>query len=217
MLEKLPEGLGRALINQRAGIEQVVINRLDSVREVPRFRVSSGVFADEGEIPSLYTADGPGLSPPISWRDAPEEAESVALIVEDADSPTPHPLVHAIVVNLDGDFGFLAEGALDSPSHQGLGFTEGRNSFFQQAWLPPDPPPGHGKHRYVFQFFALRAGHVFSQVPGRDEFIAIILERAVAAAVLIGTYERVLREVTRQAERVQEFTEPAAIAAEQTA
>jgi Raf kinase inhibitor-like YbhB/YbcL family protein len=215
MLEKLPESVGRALINQRAGIEQVVINRLTLTRVVPGFGVSSGVFTDEGAIPSLYTADGAGLSPPIAWRNAPPEAESVALIVEDADSPTPHPLVHAIVVNLAGDFGFLAEGALDSPSHKGLGFTEGRNSFFQQAWLPPDPPPGHGKHRYVFQFFALGPGHLFSRVPGRDEFIAIVLERAVGAGVLVGTYERTVRESARRAELETEAAEPEALTAEQ--
>ena len=215
MLERLPEGFGHALINQRAGIEQVVINRLDLVRELPRFGVTSGVFTEGGAIPSLYTADGAGISPPIAWRDAPRDAESVALIVEDADSPTPHPLVHAIVVNLAGDFGFLAEGALDSPSHKGLGFTEGRNSFFQQAWLPPDPPPGHGVHRYVFQFFALRTGHVFSRVPGREDFTDIVLERAIAAGVLIGTYERVLREPARQAEIEQEAVDPPALTAEQ--
>lgn len=215
MLEKLPEGLGHALINQRAGMEQVLINRITLVRELPRFGAASGMFADGAAIPSLYTADGAGLSPPLTWRGAPEDAESVALIVEDADSPTPHPLVHAIVVNLAGEFGFLAEGALDSPEHKGLGYSEGRNSFFQQAWLPPDPPPGHGTHRYVFQFFALRAGHVFSRVPGRDQFTDIILERAIAAGVLIGTYERVLREPARQAEFEPEAAEPPAIAAEQ--
>jgi phosphatidylethanolamine-binding protein (PEBP) family uncharacterized protein len=66
----------------------------------------------------------------------------------------------------------------------------GRNSFFQQAWLPPDPPRAHGEHRYVFQVYALRAGTPFSDVPGRREFIAAILERAVAVGCLIGTYER---------------------------
>jgi len=67
----------------------------------------------------------------------------------------------------------------------------------------------------VFQFFALRAGHVFSRVPGRDQFTDIILERAIAAGVLIGTYERVLREPARQAEFEREAAEPPAIAAEQ--
>jgi hypothetical protein len=42
----------------------------------------------------------------------------------------------------------------------------------------------------VFQIYALRAGAPFSDVPGRREFIAAILERAVAVGCLIGTYER---------------------------
>jgi Raf kinase inhibitor-like YbhB/YbcL family protein len=197
MLEKLPESLGRALANQRAGLENIVVNRLHALRDVPWIEVSSGVIENDGPIPSLYTADGAGISPPIQWRGAPDDSASVAFIVEDGDAPTPHPLVHAIVVNLAGDFGFLAEGALNSPDHKGIGFEAGRNSFFQQAWLPPDPPPGHGIHRYAFQFFALRAGAPFSNVPGREEFIEVVLDRAIAAGCLIGTYERVERDRTR--------------------
>jgi phosphatidylethanolamine-binding protein (PEBP) family uncharacterized protein len=45
-------------------------------------------------------------------------------------------------------------------------------------------------HRYVFQVFALRAGAPFSHAPGRREVIEAILDRAIAAGCLIGTYER---------------------------
>ena len=62
-----------------------------------------------------------------------------------------------------------------------------------QAWLPPDPPPGHGIHRYVFQVFALRSGTDFSASPGRQELIDAIANRAVAGGYLIGTYERAQR------------------------
>ena len=79
-------------------------------------------------------------------------------MVEDADAPTPHPLVHAIVVGLEPGDGALAEGALDSADHDGSGLQAGRNSYLQARWLPPDPPPGHGVHRYAFQLFALGAG-----------------------------------------------------------
>ncbi len=106
-------------------------------------------------------------------------------------------MVHAIVVGLPAEDGSLEEAALNHPDRrspdQGSpdpGFETGRNSFFKQAWLPPDPPPGHGVHRYVFQVFALRHGAPFSPAPGRGEVIEAILERAVAAGCLIGTYER---------------------------
>jgi len=190
MLEKLPESLGHALINQRAGMESVVYNQLHAERATGRLEVRSLAFAFIGELPAKYTADGAGLSPPLAWSEVPAQTQSLALLVEDADSPTPHPLVHAIVVDLPPDEDSIAEGVLNSPHHAGAGMATGRNSFLQQARLPPDPPPGHGVHRYVFQVFALGAGPPFSQAPGRRELIAAILGRALAVGCLIGTYER---------------------------
>jgi hypothetical protein len=202
MLEKLPEEIGRALINQRAGMESVVYNHLHAQRGVARLGVRSRAFAFNACLPAQYTADGEGISPPLAWDDVPGDADSIALIVEDADSPTPHPLVHAIVVDLAPKDGMLDEGALNSPNHRGVGLETGRNSFFKQAWLPPDPPRGHGEHRYVFQVFALRAGAPFSEVPGRRDFIAVILDRAIAAGCLIGTYERSQRNAILDGEAI---------------
>ncbi len=190
MLEKLPESVGHALINQRAGMENVLYNELFRHRNTGRLELSSRAFVFNGRLPVRFTADGEGVSPPLSWEGVPREAETLAMIVEDADSPTPHPLVHAIVVGLPARGGSLDEGALNSPNHVGAGVEAGQNSFFQQAWLPPDPPRGHGEHRYVFQVYALRGGAPFSNAPGRREFIQAILERALAVGCLIGTYER---------------------------
>jgi Raf kinase inhibitor-like YbhB/YbcL family protein len=190
MLEKLPESVGHALINQRAGMEHVLYNRLFRERSSARLTVSSPRFVFNGRLPTRFTADGEGISPPLAWDDVPAGGAELALLVEDADSPTPHPLVHAIVVGLEAGRRSIDEGALNSPHHLGVGLETGQNSFLQQAWLPPDPPRGHGEHRYVFQVFALTAGAPFSEVPGRREFIEIILERAIAVGCLIGTYER---------------------------
>jgi hypothetical protein len=59
-----------------------------------------------------------------------------------------------------------------------------------RGWLPPDPPPGYGVHRYAFQVFALAAGEPLSKSPGRREVSAAIRERAIAKGCLIGTYQR---------------------------
>jgi Raf kinase inhibitor-like YbhB/YbcL family protein len=200
MLEKIPESIGRALINQRAGMDHVVYNALHRERETARMSLTSPAFAFNGRIPARYTADGEGVSPPLNWDAIPAGTGSLAIIVEDADSPTPHPLVHAIVVDIDCKISGLDEGALNSPHHVGAGFETGQNSFFRQAWLPPDPPRGHGEHRYVFQVFALIPGSDFSSVPGRREFIDAILNRAVAVGCLIGTYEREARDTMEGAE-----------------
>jgi Raf kinase inhibitor-like YbhB/YbcL family protein len=190
MLEKLPESVGHALVNQRAGMENVVYNQLFRRRQTGRLEVLSKAFAFNARLPTRFTADGDGISPPLGWGHVPAETASIALIVEDADSPTPHPLVHAIVVELPGIHGSLDEGALNSPNHLGAGVEAGQNSFFRQGWLPPDPPRGHGEHRYVFELFALGPGRPFSEAPGRREFIDAVLDRALAVGCLIGTYER---------------------------
>jgi len=138
----------------------------------------------------MYTADAEALSPPLQWTGVPTIASSLALLVEDADSPTPHPLVHAIVVDLPPRDDALPEGAIPGPNHEGSRLKVGRNSYLKHAWLPPDPPPGHGLHRYAFQLFALAAGAPFSDGPGREELLDALRARAIASGCLIGTYER---------------------------
>jgi hypothetical protein len=190
MLENLPDAVGHALHNQRAGLEQTAFSRVDLAAGTSAIEVQSLAFSSYGAMPARYTADGEGVSPPLSWSGVPAAAASVLLIVEDADSPTPHPLVHAIVVDLEAGDGALPEGALKSPDHDGTGLKTGRNSYLQSSWLPPDPPPGHGVHRYVFQVFALSAGPAFDGTPGRDAVVDALRERAIASGQLVGIYER---------------------------
>lgn len=190
MLENLPDAVGHALINQRAGLEQIAWNNSGLRTGMAAIEVTSLAFADHAPIPARYTADGEGVSPPLQWTGVPSGAASVLLIVEDADSPTPRPLVHAILVDLPPENGALAEGALQSPDHEGQNLHEGRNSYLMAGWLPLDPPPGHGPHRYAFQLFALGPGERFSGTPGRDAVMEAIHDRALASGYLIGTYER---------------------------
>lgn len=194
MLEKLPDAIGHALRDVRAGLDTTAFNQSGLRTGLTTITVSSLAFADHAPVPVRYTADGPGLSPPLQWHGVPAGTSAVVLIVEDADAPTPRPLVHAIVVDLPADEdGALAEGALSSPDHPGDGLHEGRNSLLSVGWLPPDPPPAHGQHRYVFQVFALgppQGMDVFSHTPGRDEVLDAIRTRALASGCLVGTYER---------------------------
>ena len=190
MLERLPDLVGHALRGQRAGLDKTAFHAVDLRAGMAAIQVSSLAFADHAPIPARYTDDGDGDSPPLQWSGVPAAAASVALIVEDADSPTPQPLVHAIVVGLPPGDGALAETAMPSRDHDGAGLRMGRNSYLQAAWLPPDPPPGHGVHRYVFQVFALEAGATFDGEPGRDALLEAIREHGLASGCLIGTYER---------------------------
>jgi Raf kinase inhibitor-like YbhB/YbcL family protein len=190
MLEKLPDAIGHALVNQRAGLDKIAFNLIGLRAGMGNIEVKSLAFVDHGPIPPTYTADGEGLSPPLQWNGLPAGTASMVLMVEDADAPTPQPLVHAIVVELTPQDAALAEGALPSSDHDGLGIKVGENSYLRTRWLPPDPPPGHGVHRYAFQVFALSALVSFSETPGREEVVDVLRDKTIASGLLIGTYER---------------------------
>ena len=193
MLQNLPDFVGHALREQRAGLDKTVYQRVPLRSGMASIRVTSLAFVDHAPIPALYTADGEGLSPPLQWSGLPPATRSVVLIVEDADSPTPQPFVHAIAVGLAPDDTFLREGALlDEKDAQANAphARLGRNSYLQAGWLPPDPPPGHGVHRYAFQVFALEDSGSMPETPGRDALTDVIQNHAIASGCLIGTYER---------------------------
>jgi len=191
MLEKLPDAVGHALRDQRAGLDKIAFNQVDLRQGAGALTVASLSFTDHGPLPVDCTADGAGRSPPLQWTGVPPQASEVVVIVEDADAPTPQPLVHAIVVGLPPGDGALQLGALDSPGHDGeADVATGRNSYLQARWLPPDPPPGHGTHRYVFQVFALEAGAAIGGTPGRGAVLDAIRERGLAGGYVVGTYAR---------------------------
>ena len=190
MLENLPDFVGHALRDQRAGLDQLAFNRLPLRGGQGAIAVTSLAFVDHGPLPPLYTADGDGQSPPLAWTGVPASATSVVLIVEDADSPTPHPLVHAIAVALPADDGSLQQGALDADADAPEDSRLGRNSYLQHGWLPPDPPPGHGPHRYAFQVFALSGDAALPETPGRDALMEALARDAIASGMVIATYER---------------------------
>ncbi len=146
MLEKIPSSLGHALRGVRAGFEKIVSEGEACVGAPDVLALQSPAFKDGGSIPARFTADGEKISPPLLWTDVPAGTTSLALIVEDPDAPTPEPLVHLLIWDLPPDLNVLPEGALKSPHHEGLDETLGRNSYLQSAWLPPDPPSGHGPH-----------------------------------------------------------------------
>lgn len=194
MLERLPSTIGRALRRVRAHESELLFNH-PALEAVPAIiSVSSAAFSDHGALPARYTADGEGISPPLAWAGVPAATASLVIIVEDADSPTSMPLVLAIVWAMAGTDGKLAAGALP---HSGelfpAGTSMGRNSHLTVGYLPPDPPPGHGTHRYAFEVFALESRPLLSTsvaAPGRGRVLEWLTEHAIAKGMLIGLYAR---------------------------
>jgi Raf kinase inhibitor-like YbhB/YbcL family protein len=190
MLEHVPHWLGSALGGVRAGSDKLAIADPD-LGGFESLHLASPAFGNGDRLPERFTADGTGVSPPLFWTSIPEGAERLVLIVEDADAPTPQPLVHALVWNLPPTDGDLAEGAITADGAGAAdGSDVGRNSYLGEGWLPPDPPTGHGVHHYAFQLFALGPGPDAGDSPGRGAILKAMAGRILAAGVLTGTYSR---------------------------
>ncbi|HVJ00385.1 MAG TPA: YbhB/YbcL family Raf kinase inhibitor-like protein [Sphingomonas sp.] len=192
MLEHVPRWLGTAMRGMRAGADKLAIVQLTQGIEVGTVELMSPAFANEARLPPRFTADGEGVSPPLVWGALPDATAAVALIVEDADALAPAPLVHAIVWDLPPDEHRLAEGAI-GPDGAGEadGRDVGRHSLFGEGWLAPDPPTGHGEHRYAFQLFALDGETPDpGETPRRGALVKAMRGHVLAAGLLIGTYSR---------------------------
>lgn len=191
MLEHIPRWLGAALRNARAGAEKLAIADPALRGTFANIQLSSPAFADGARLPERFTADGGGVSPPLVWGPLPAGTHRLALLVEDADAPAPQPLVHAVVWGLPADTHRLAEGAIVRDGGSASEGDIGRNSFLGEGWLPPDPPTGHGVHRYAFQLFALaEGGGDPGATPGRTAVVKAMAGHVLAAGILIGTYAR---------------------------
>ena len=190
MLENLPHAVGRALKDVRPGLDAILYHQDAAAGAPETLAITSSAFAEGAAIPVRYTADGDKLSPPLAWTGVPEGAQGVVLVIEDPDAPAPTPLVHTLAWALKGEDGELAEGALKSPGSGGEALSLGRNSFLGAEYLPPDPPPGHGPHRYCFQVFALDRAPELSGKPVRTQVAHAMKGHIIAKGLLVGTYER---------------------------
>ena len=86
------------------------------------------------------------MSPELRIQDAPAEAKSLALIVDDPDAPV-GLVTHWLVWNIDPKTTEIAEGSAPS------GAVQGKNYYGEIGYHGPDPPSG--THRYYIKIFAL--------------------------------------------------------------
>jgi hypothetical protein len=152
--------------------------------------LSSSAFAPGGEIPVRHTCEGENVSPPLSWSGAPAGTRSLALIVDDPDAPDPRApevvWVHWILFDLSPETTELPAAV----RRQSLptGARQGLNDWKKAAWGGPCPPVG--RHRYVFELYALDVALPDLGTPTKAELEAAMAGHVLAPAELVGTYEK---------------------------
>jgi len=142
----------------------------------------SDAFEADGEIPASHAqkpftastgsgdfvctgseTDQQNISPALSWKNAPQQTRSFALIMVDdmhfayPDAPEGSFFPHWLVYNLPPDATGLTEGQsaeLSLPEGRGLQGLNGYPEPYDKGYGGPCPGPGE-KHLYIFTLYAL--------------------------------------------------------------
>jgi Raf kinase inhibitor-like YbhB/YbcL family protein len=149
------------------------------------FKISIAAFAEGATIPKPYTCEGPDVSPPVEWSDAPPETGSFALIMDDPDAPA-GTWNHWLLFDIPAPVHSLPQGY--KPGQLGV---SGTNDFGRQGYGGPCPPKGHGPHRYFFKLYALNVAALGLKAGAkRAEIDRALRGHVLAEAQYLGRYER---------------------------
>ncbi len=147
---------------------------------VADLKVSSPAFATHKRIPERHTGDGEDVSPALEWTGAPAETKAFAVVVHDPDAPLVDGFTHWVAYNIPGDATGVPEG---------VELTQGANSFGEQRYNGPAPPPGHGPHHYYFWVYALDEDLDLEPGLDRRALLERIEDHVIEQQRVIGTYE----------------------------
>jgi len=184
----MPNPLGRALRNRRAGHHTLVWARAD-LQAPENFTLTSPAFDHGTPIPERHRGRlfGANISPALAWTTPPIGTAELVLIVQDADSPF-GPATHALTLGIDPALHGIPENGLTQPSPIG-GLKHGKGALGHRGWAGPMPMASHGPHSYVFQLFALDHRPELPDKFTLADALNAMAGHVIGRARLDGTYE----------------------------
>lgn len=140
--------------------------------------ISSRNFQPNQPIPRKHAGDGVEARPVLDISGVPQGTAELAVICHDPDAPMPTGFTHWSVYGLPANTRTVGE--------QEVG-REGPNSLGQTGYTGPNPPPGHGLHRYYFWVYALDT--TVEGTPTREDFLNRYGANVLEQNRVVGTYE----------------------------
>ena len=124
------------------------------LKDLPSFPLTSTDFVDGDRLPDELC--GPdGRSPQLAWSGIPSEAKSLAVSVYDPDAPTAAGYWHWAVFNIPVSTNELPASAGAKPGLGIDGAISLRGDSGSNKYYGPNPPKGHGPHRYLYAVHAV--------------------------------------------------------------
>jgi Raf kinase inhibitor-like YbhB/YbcL family protein len=149
----------------------------------PAFGVTSPAFETGAPIPAEYTCDGEDVSPELGVVGIPDEAQSLAVIVNDPDAPT-GVWNHWVEFNIPIRANSMTIARATDP----IG-VQGANSWNLGGYMGPCPPPGE-THNYLFTIYALDSTLDLPEGVPATQVEAAIEGHIIDSVELTGTYGR---------------------------
>jgi Raf kinase inhibitor-like YbhB/YbcL family protein len=144
------------------------------------------------QVSGIFGAGGEDISPQLSWSGFPSGTKSFVVTMLDPEAPTVAGFWHWAVVNIPGDVTELPAGAGDE-SGQGLppGAFQLPNDARTARYIGAGPPPGTGRHRYIFALCALDAERIEIDRAATPAWLWYTMwDITLGRAFLQGWYER---------------------------
>jgi Raf kinase inhibitor-like YbhB/YbcL family protein len=151
--------------------------------------VISDIFSTAAAIPVQFTCQGENVSFPLSWSDVPAGTETIAVLMQDLDTPRPG-FTHWILYNIPPGTRGIPGNITTSPTLPD-GSVQGRNDAGKIGYTGPCPPEGKA-HRYVITVYALNRSLGGSQALNRSGFDTAVPGAVIGQGNLSGTYQRSL-------------------------
>lgn len=141
----------------------------------------SSSFENNLSIPSKFTCDGGNINPELQIQNTPEDAKSLALIMDDPDAPI-GTFTHWLAWNIDPKTEIIKQ------ESKPPGSVEGKNSSGSFGYMGPCPPSG--EHHYHFKLYALNSMLNISADSSKQVLEQEIQKYLITETELIGLYKR---------------------------
>ena len=145
--------------------------------------LESSAFKMNSIIPDAYTCKAGDHSPPLNWNNVPPNTQSLAVIMDDPDSPS-GIWTHWILFNIPPT---LTQ--LDAGSAVPQGAATGINSWGSTDYRGPCPPTGVA-HTYYFKLYALDTVINLGNGTSRDILLNAMTGHVIGSAELTGLYQK---------------------------
>jgi hypothetical protein len=144
--------------------------------------LTSPAFASGDPIPEQYGYNARNVNPPLSVDGVPDDAETLALVVDDPDAMEPAGKVwdHWVVWNIDPQTSEIPE------DWTATGATQGQNSYGKADYGGPNPPDR--EHTYRFKLYALDTALALDAGMTKADLEQAMDGHVLDETVLEGTY-----------------------------